>query len=469
MIDIWDILEIEPTLEVSLIKKAYSKKLKIFHPEEDPKGYQKLREAYDRAIKYVKNCKVKEENKSAFIDDVLINENTKIPLIEEDYDNLPKYNSHIVKHYDDYVDKVVNTEEVVNKFFEKIEELYTDFFCRIEENNWRELLNDEVMWKFEYKEIINKRIIDFLIEHPNLPKNIWLLLNSNFHFNEQEEYLKSYYPEPFLLYLLKQIGCEKVPRYCYFTKTDKINYEEYLNYREEAFIALIYNDVKKAWHNLTLAYEIYKNDPDLLNMKGEYYIIIGDMKSAYMEFNAAKDINAKDTQIYFYQGQIMLNNNKFIEAVKIFGYLKTIIPKDFEVSTLLGICYLKNGSKFKASEQFLENLKINSDDIVTRMYLKEIANSFQKTIDKKHDCNLKIRRELRKIYMALDEIDNIKKIKITYKNIANILLKIMFYIVIVIGVIILAALAIGSGGSLIIVGLVIRFIYNSCKKSSIEI
>jgi curved DNA-binding protein CbpA len=42
----WKILGIEPTDDLTVIKKAYSAKLKIHHPEDDPEGYQRLRAAF---------------------------------------------------------------------------------------------------------------------------------------------------------------------------------------------------------------------------------------------------------------------------------------------------------------------------------------------------------------------------------------------------------------------------------------
>lgn len=46
----WEILEIEPTGDTKAIKRAYAKKLKVTRPDENPKGFQDLHDAYKRAL-----------------------------------------------------------------------------------------------------------------------------------------------------------------------------------------------------------------------------------------------------------------------------------------------------------------------------------------------------------------------------------------------------------------------------------
>ncbi len=48
----WSILAIAPTNDTKAVKKAYATRLKQVRPDEDPVGFQRLREAYEWALKY---------------------------------------------------------------------------------------------------------------------------------------------------------------------------------------------------------------------------------------------------------------------------------------------------------------------------------------------------------------------------------------------------------------------------------
>lgn len=52
MTDFWKILAISPTDDVKQIKRAYAAKLKQVRPDDDPNGFQELRQAYEWALEY---------------------------------------------------------------------------------------------------------------------------------------------------------------------------------------------------------------------------------------------------------------------------------------------------------------------------------------------------------------------------------------------------------------------------------
>lgn len=70
----WEILEITPTADEREIRRAYAKKLKVTRPDEDPSGYQALREAFEEAQQlapYYQEMEQEEEEFSPFEEEAL--------------------------------------------------------------------------------------------------------------------------------------------------------------------------------------------------------------------------------------------------------------------------------------------------------------------------------------------------------------------------------------------------------------
>ena len=73
----WQMLEISKESDKQTIKKAYARLLKKYHPEEDPEGYQKLRKAYNEALKYSSTSSVSIKREEQLASQAQIKEHPK--------------------------------------------------------------------------------------------------------------------------------------------------------------------------------------------------------------------------------------------------------------------------------------------------------------------------------------------------------------------------------------------------------
>ncbi len=87
MESIWEILGLEPARDVSAIKRAYAQKARICHPEEDPSGFMKLREAYQAALDWAEGRDVPPEE--ALAEEKPAGEEESWQLQEEGPESLP--------------------------------------------------------------------------------------------------------------------------------------------------------------------------------------------------------------------------------------------------------------------------------------------------------------------------------------------------------------------------------------------
>ncbi len=288
----WKILKIKITAEESAIKKAYAIQLRKHHPEDDPEGYQALREAYDFALKYAKSMKISESG-------IVENENIENEELIIDQYNLPSINP--------YAKEETDPETV--QFFKQAEVLYNDFFSRIEVSNWEVLIKNEVVCNIDNSQNPCLSILDFFSKHHFLPPDIWKRLNNHFNWCDPEcfTYLEDY--SDFIQYIQDQISYKRPCNYSCFKPGDNIEFEEYLTYRENAYKAFLTNDFNEVEYSIEHAKGILKDDLDLIYIEGKFCLL----------------------------------TDKFDEAVRLFSRFLVSDPENNEVLLYLTIAYFEKG------------------------------------------------------------------------------------------------------------------------------
>lgn len=112
---IWSILGIQATKDKKAISAAYRAKLLHTNPEDEPEKFKELRSAYEEALK-----------------------------LAEDKD-------------------VVRSFSKVDIWKQQLSELYNNFPCRIQPDNWGTLLNEDVCIALDTRPLIEDVLLRFLM------------------------------------------------------------------------------------------------------------------------------------------------------------------------------------------------------------------------------------------------------------------------------------------------------------------
>ncbi len=381
----WEVLGIEPTDDVKQIKSAYARKLKIYHPEEDPEGFQHLRLAYEEALESAKNEQESQEI-VFFQEEPVAKESIEYDEAEEGLEEggaSPFIATTVTQ------DDTSTAGELANQFMDQVAAIYEDFFARIQLEHWKQLLEREEYWNLDVKQIINERILDFFMGHFHMPQAVWRVLNEHFYWTEQQEDLYAQYPESFVRYLIRQIEQPGLLRYDCFNPDIEMDYDAYLEHREEAYYALIRNDLDSAGEALSAASQIYTADPDLLRLIGQYYLRFDDTYEAFKAFDRLVEAFPEEIDGYKHRGRLFLKMGETKKALLDFNHVLNVVHTDPDAKAGIAQCYFASGQFEEAKALYSENTVIFPYALEPHVRLLEINQILVEKLQKQLELSPK--------------------------------------------------------------------------------
>jgi len=198
---IFEILEIEETFDESSIQQAYRKKLSVTNPEDDAAGFMQLREAYEGALRLIKE---KEQENLEEADDL---------------NNKP------------YLPDRADISAPVQIWLDKVKDVYTSIRKRFDADEWRALLDDEILQDLEYGEEAKQSLFLYLADSFRLNSATYRLLDTYFNISEDADSFKEFLPRGFVDYILDKIQDEKGYRdfpFEWFEGDEYADYDEYI-------------------------------------------------------------------------------------------------------------------------------------------------------------------------------------------------------------------------------------------------
>lgn len=373
----WDLLGIPEGSDISKIKKAYAKLLKKCHPEDDAEGYQELREAYNKAKKF---------NKKKTIVVNLCDDNSN-----------PNMNEKKLK------------EE--SKFINRLKEIYSDFSLRSDEKIWRDLLDFSFLWNVGNRKILEKDILVFLSTHKYLPKNIWRILDCHFDWTSNEIELYKNNNKEIVDIVLNEIHTSKVIGYEYIDGIPKEYIERFLDSRSKGYNFMKEKKLDLAKEYLLDACSIYQDDLYLLNILGDYNVLIRDLNFARSYYKKALKIKCNDLHAMISIGNTYFQEKNYIKAIKYFErsfYMCNlqIDEENYEAYLNLAKCYCFVNELEKAKEILEKLLEISPRDTYCSVYLKNVSKKIEERNEKiKEEANKKRDGRAFPMFKKLRKID----------------------------------------------------------------
>lgn len=389
MVNAWQVLDIEPTDDLSKIKKAYSMKLKIHHPEDDPEGYQALREAFDLAKKEAKRG----------IEHSDVSESTRFSeptiTLHEEGDYEEKADTSF-RNQDTYS---IENSNPISEFMEKVEKVYHNFQERINEEKWLELLDDKSLWDMQQRARINDALFYFLQENHLLPKRIWSLLEDHFDwdqsmnsnepdFNDQNSTLD------YLNYLRNRLQLHPNLSYDYIAEVDGINYDEFLLARETAYQLIFNGQWEEAETYLTQANQLFSRDPDTSYLLGLVYFNMDRFFDASIALREVTFIQPERMDALLLLARSHYELGHMDDAERVCKGLLESNPEDCHSLSLLGKIKMKQNRLKEARKAFKQVQLLDPTDAEATIYLANIIKKLSMTPGKGGLSSAEIKAEL---------------------------------------------------------------------------
>lgn len=320
----WELLDIEPTVDIRQIKKAYANKLKSCSPEDNAEQFQILRQVYERVLQGAKNFDSTNFSTDTFDSEVSANEDETLYNSYVEEPDVVEHRYIDTRSIDNtLIEPIIEELPAYEKLIQQINDLYDNFNSRLDLNKWEEIIKDEILWDVETYRILKTWFLDFLFAGHFVPSEVIQSYNKYFlwEFNSEEFYQK--YDDVFMTYIKELINGSIVPGYEYLTQEGCEDIDKYIWYREYGFAYYISSDFNKAYQNLSIALEMMPDDPYLLCMFGTLNDATDNTNGIkYIKLGA--EFSSDPWRIFSFGGQLLHRIGKFKKALRY--YRK--IPKD---------------------------------------------------------------------------------------------------------------------------------------------
>ncbi|OWA37823.1 hypothetical protein B9G55_07235 [Saccharibacillus sp. O16] len=344
--NIWAMLGIEPTSEVKTIKRAYARKLKECHPEEDPENFQRIRRSYESALEEAKILAVQP--------------GAQMELSEAELEQLRSPEPAAAEP---------GPESAVVQFIRRCDILYADISRRIDPEEWQDLLDDELFWPIDIRERIGRELFGYLLKHPFLPQQVLRLLDQHFEWTSRERRLYDDYDQTEVALLMERFGSFWELRYDKLTMDDPYDYDTFLKFREQAHYALVVNDLTLAEKALKAAAVLNNREPDCLRLIALFYMRKQQYASAVQVLDQWVREEPDEPEAHLMRAEALRQQQHWEAALADYEQLSELLPGGIHALSGVAVCLEGMGQLWEAKKAYEALLALYPEDLDAQVRL----------------------------------------------------------------------------------------------------
>lgn len=339
--DILRILNIEELQEEAQVKAAYREILSRTNPEENPEGFKELRQAYEEAIKLLKE-----------------------PATIKETDNSPS-----------------------GRWIAKAGELYADFSRRRDIAAWENLFGEDIFSSLEEEENCRHKFFVFIMEHFRYPSEVWKLFDKYLGIKRDVNHLLEQYPRDFVGFLLNRCDHGEDLNYNSFSGPDDADYDNYIRIYENCWRAMDREEYEEADQLLTQLEGSEIRHPIAGVCRAEYLLAKEDMFGAVKVMNDLLSEYPEDDTVVFNAAEKMwqVGYSKEMEELKdraasLFETLKTRNDEHYTANLRLSRYYFDK-KRYKEAKKCAEKvLRHGAEEDFTKL-LEDINSELEKSLE----------------------------------------------------------------------------------------
>ena len=309
---IWSVLGINETKDKNVITNAYREKLVNVNPEEDSKGFMELRGAYEEAIKLA--------------DKMDSNDDTPLGI-----------------------------------WINKIDTIYSTYSQRIDENVWKEILEDDICFSLDTKIEARDELLKYLMDHYILPQKIWMIIDETFNIKDTAQELYEIFPKDYIDYgVLYNIDNPDTIDFDSFEIDDGLDYVTYI----EDYVTLKrlmrgddrdeINKVVEEMESLEIIYPYLDIEKAILCIRDDEY------EKAEKLLYGAYRLLPNNREVTYLLGVCKSDQDKIDEALEFYNKLLDVDSKDMSGMGGKAYCLFMQGKYEEARDLYADLLNLDS-------------------------------------------------------------------------------------------------------------